>query len=106
MILPRRFLASFVCLLAVASFCSPARATSTNGKYYVAVSEDAFDKLAAAEARKDTAAIQKLREAQQIYLLKAGIGVSVVKRKSSGSVVKIHIAGTMVEVWCVIEELQ
>ena len=106
MTFPRRLLVLFACLLAIVALPLSAHATSTNGRHYVAVSEEAFDQLAAAVARNDTAAIQKLREAKQIYLLKAGVEVSVVKRKAAGAVVKVRIAGTMVEVWCVIDELQ
>lgn len=76
---------------------------ATKPGYLASVSEDMLDKAIDYAVAKDHAALQKLMDANLVFMLKGGLKVYIVDTKMFSGKVKIRPAGETLEVWTLFE---
>lgn len=93
------FLFTFICSSTV--LAQDTRVTKSG--YLASVSEEYLDKAIDYVVAKDHAALQKLMDANLVFMLKGGLRVYIVDTKIFSGKVKIRPAGETIEIWTLIE---
>lgn len=91
-------------LIVISSTCVFAQETRTTKSGYLAsMSEELLDKAIDYAVAKDNLALQKIMDANLVFMLKGGLKVYIVDTKIFSGKVKIRPVGQTPEVWTVIE---